>query len=150
MNSFSCSATARQSPRGFTLVELLVVIALMALVSAGVVYAIGDSSQDQLQREGQRLAAQLEAARAQSRASGQPARWRADGNGFMVEGLQGGTRRAHWLQAPVALRTSGDIVLGPEPLIAPQQVVLTLADLPGRQLRVATDGLRPFTAEALQ
>ena len=33
--------------RGFTLVELLVVIALMALVSVGVVFAMGDNSQDQ-------------------------------------------------------------------------------------------------------
>ena len=59
-----------QHHRGFTLMELLVVISLMALVSVGVVFAMGDNSQDQLQREGQRLAAQLEAARAQSRASG--------------------------------------------------------------------------------
>uniref|UniRef100_UPI0039184738 type II secretion system protein n=1 Tax=Comamonas sp. TaxID=34028 RepID=UPI0039184738 len=39
--------------RGFTLMELLVVITLMALASAGVVFAMGDNGQDQLQREGQ-------------------------------------------------------------------------------------------------
>ena len=68
-----------QRHRGFTLMELLVVISLMALVSVGVVFAMGDNSQDQLQREGQRLAAQLEAARAQSRASGQAVLGRGGG-----------------------------------------------------------------------
>ena len=102
-----------QRHRGFTLMELLVVISLMALVSVGVVFAMGDNSQDQLQREGQRLAAQLEAARAQSRASGQPVRWRADGNSFVIEGLQSGSRRVDWLQPPVATRVGGDIILGP-------------------------------------
>lgn len=148
MTPFLRPTSPRQSLRGFTLVELLVVIALMALVSAGVVFAIGDNSQDQLQREGQRLAAQLEAARAQSRASGQPARWRADGNGFLVEGLQGGTRRANWLQAPVALRTSGDIVLGPEPLIGPQTIIISYPGRNATAVAVATDGVRPFAVQA--
>ena len=49
--------TLRYGVHGFTLMEMLVVIALMALVSVGVVFAMGDNSQDQLQREGQRLAA---------------------------------------------------------------------------------------------
>ena len=40
--------------------------------------------------------------------------------------------------------------LGPEPLIGAQQVVIINADLPGQAVRVATDGLRPFTAQALQ
>lgn len=137
-----------QLHRGFTLVELLVVIALMALVSVGVVFAMGDNQQDQLQREGQRLAAQLEAARAQSRASGQPARWRADGNGFIVEGLQGGTRTAAWLQPPVASRTSGDIVLGPEPLIGPQTIVIAYPNRAANTVVVATDGVRPFAVQA--
>ena len=133
--------------QGFTLVELLVVIALMALVSVGVVFAMGDNSQDQLQREGQRLAAQLEAARAQSRASGQPARWRADSNGFVIEGLQGGTRRVAWLQPPVASRTGGDIILGPEPLIGPQAIAIAHPSRSARTVLVATDGVRPFALQ---
>ena len=137
-----------QRSHGFTLMELLVVIALMALVSVGVVFAMGDNGQDQLQREGQRLAAQLEAARAQSRASGQAARWRADSNGFVVEGLQGGTRTAAWLQPPVASRTSGDIVLGPEPLIGPQTIVIAYPSRAANTVVVATDGVRPFAVQA--
>ncbi len=124
--------------------ELLVVIALMALVSVGVVFAMGDNGQDQLQREGQRLAAQLEAARAQSRASGQAARWRADSTGFVVEGLQGGSRRSAWLNPPVATRTSGDIVLGPEPLIGPQTIAISHPQRAANTVVIATDGVRPF------
>jgi general secretion pathway protein H len=35
-------------------------------------------------------------------------------------------------------------VLGPEPIIGPQAVTLSSGAQPGRSLRVATDGLRPF------
>ena len=37
-----------------------------------------------------------------------------------------------------------------EPLIGAQEVMIVNADLPGQAVRVATDGLRPFTAQALQ
>ncbi|MCS4293690.1 general secretion pathway protein H [Comamonas sp. BIGb0152] len=146
-----CSLPPTAQPRrqrGFSLMELLVVISLMALASAGVVFAMGDNSQDQLQREGQRLAAQLEAARAQSRASGQPVRWRADSQGFVIEGLQGGSRQGAWLHPPVAVRSSGDIILGPEALIGPQTVVLAYPGRSANSIAVATDGVRPFALQA--
>lgn len=146
-----CSLPPTAQPRrqrGFSLMELLVVISLMALASAGVVFAMGDNSQDQLQREGQRLAAQLEAARAQSRASGQPVRWRADSQGFVIEGLQGGSRQGAWLHPPVAVRSSGDIILGPEALIGPQTVVLAYPGRRATSIAVATDGVRPFALQA--
>lgn len=140
--------------RGFTLLELLVVVSIMALATAGVGLSLRDSSQTQLERESERLAALLEAARAQSRASGAPVRWRAVPRGFRVDGLPRGPLAAAWLdpgtQVLQVLGPEGTLVLGPEPLIGPQQVVLGRADTPGRAMRVATDGLRPFTAEPLQ
>jgi general secretion pathway protein H len=39
-------------------------------------------------------------------------------------------------------------VLGPEPVIGAQAVTLTSAAHPGHEVRIATDGLRPFTAGA--
>ena len=42
----------------------------------------------------------------------------------------------------------GVLVLGPEPVIGPQAVVLTSAEHPERTVRIATDGLRPFTVGA--
>ncbi|RYF36391.1 MAG: type II secretion system protein GspH, partial [Comamonadaceae bacterium] len=37
------------------------------------------------------------------------------------------------------------LVLGPEPIIGRQQVILLSTAPPTRTLRIATDGLRPFT-----
>ena len=53
--------------RGVTLLELLVVVTLMALASAGVVLALRDSPQHRLDLEAQQLVTWLEAARAQAR-----------------------------------------------------------------------------------
>jgi general secretion pathway protein H len=59
--------------RGFTLLELMVVVAIVALATAGVSLALRDSDATQLEREALRLSALLESARAQSRTSGVPA-----------------------------------------------------------------------------
>lgn len=136
--------------RGFTLLELLVVVAIMALASAGVGFALADSGRHQLLREGERLAALLESARAQSRASGSVVRWRADKAGFHFDGIAPGSLPEHWLQAQTQTQAAPTLWLGPEPLIGPQQVVLVNPEVPGQAVRVATDGLRPFTAQALQ
>ena len=42
------------------------------------------------------------------------------------------------------------LVLGPERLIGPQRVLITRQAHPERTLRVATDGLRPFSVEQIQ
>ena len=139
--------------RGFTLLELLVVVSIMALATAGVGLALRDGSQQSLEREGERLAALLESARAQSRASGVLVRWRAVEGGFRFDGLRAGTLPTQWLDNSTRVRGPGSLVLGPEPLIGPQQVILVQPQHPEHALRVATDGLRPFTvssAEAAQ
>lgn len=131
--------------RGFTLLELLVVVSIMALATAGVGLALRDGSQQSLEREGERLAALLESARAQSRASGVLVRWRAVEGGFRFDGLRAGTLPTQWLDNSTRVRGPGSLVLGPEPLIGPQQVILVQPQYPEHALRVATDGLRPFT-----
>ena len=50
--------------RGFTLLELLVVLSIMALATVGVGLAMRDGTQAQLERDAERLAALLESARA--------------------------------------------------------------------------------------
>ena len=67
-------ACGREGPqtkaRGFTLIELLIVVAIVALASTLATLALRDPDASALEREADRLSALLEAARAESRASG--------------------------------------------------------------------------------
>jgi general secretion pathway protein H len=127
-----------------------VVVAIIAIASAGVSFALRDSADTQLEREAQRLAALLESARAQSRTSGRPVQWRAVAGGFRFDGLPPDSLPQQWLEPTTEVRGTGLLLLGPEPIIGRQQVVLGSPALPGRSLRVATDGLRPFSVSAEQ
>ncbi|WP_255357288.1 Tfp pilus assembly protein FimT/FimU [Xylophilus sp. Leaf220] len=138
----------RRRAGGFTLLELMVVIAIIALSTAGVAFALRDGSQTQLEREAERLAALLDGARAQSRASGVPVRWRPTAQGFVFDGLPPGALPTGWLAPGVLVAGDAVLRLGPEPLIGAQQVLLYSAARPDRALRVATDGLRPFSVAA--
>ena len=144
----------RRGLGGFTLLELLVVLSIMALATVGVGLSMRDGTQAQLERDAERLAALLESARAQSRASGVPVRWLALPEGFRFDGLPSQhPLPTRWLDPSTHVRGPGHLVLGPEPLIGPQQVILTQSGHPEHALRVATDGLRPFavsSAEAAQ
>jgi general secretion pathway protein H len=133
--------------RGFTLLELLVVVAIMAMATAGVSLAMRDSTQTQLEREAQRLVALLEAARAQSRASGVAVHWQADSQGFRFDGLNPQTLPRNWLSADTAVRGDDHLLLGPEPIIERQSLVLFSLSQPTKALRLGTDGLRPFAAQ---
>jgi general secretion pathway protein H len=135
--------------RGFTLIELLVVVAIIAIATAGVAFALRDDSGTRLEQEARRLSALFESARAQSRTTGVPVVWHAFQGGFRFEGLPDGTLPQNWLyQDTTVVQGAVRIVLGPEPIIGHQEVVLGSTESQGRVLRIATDGLRPFeTAE---
>ena len=146
---------------GFTLVELMVVLLLVALVSGLASLALRDGNEARLERDGQRLAALLEAGRAEARASGVAVRFElagadagaaAGGAGagrtsdlaFRFVGLPPGSLPdGHWLEPALQARIVGAraLRLGPEPLIGAQRIVLSLG---GRELVLATDGLAPF------
>ncbi|MBT9508326.1 prepilin-type N-terminal cleavage/methylation domain-containing protein [Rhodoferax sp.] len=133
---------------GFTLLEVLVVVAIIAMASAGVGLAMRDSSQVQLDREAQRLGALFESARARSRVTGVPVRWHAAPDGFRFEGLASSVLPQQWLDKDTGVMGSADVLLGPEPIIGPQEVVLVSLSQPGRSVRLATDGLRPFAVQS--
>ncbi|HNW01523.1 MAG TPA: prepilin-type N-terminal cleavage/methylation domain-containing protein [Burkholderiaceae bacterium] len=135
---------ASHRQHGFTLIELLVVIAIIAMGTAGVAFAIRDSADTQLEREGQRLAAMLESARAQSRSTGVPVNWKSTDTGFKFTGLSGGDRSESWQSEGVTVDAKAVLNLGPEPLIGRQEVFLSLKEQPGKTVRVMSDGLRPF------
>lgn len=136
--------------RGFTMVELLVVLALVALASGLVSLALRDPSAAKLDQEAMRLSALLEAARAEARASGAEVRFEltrvegSDATPFRFTGLPSGQDLpSRWLDPETRAEILGArfIVLGPEPLLGPQRIVLRLGD---RRLGLETDGLAPF------
>jgi len=155
--------TATTHQLGFTLLELLVVLAIIALATAGVGFAMRDGTQTQLEREALRLSALFESARARSQASGIPVRWQLTPNGFTFSGLPpepGGEAALarSWLnedtratlETASAARTPTDspaLLLGPEPIIERQSVQLYSASQPDQRVRLATDGVRPFTVQ---
>lgn len=141
-----------QRQRGLTLLELLVVLAIIAISSAGVALAMRDNAQTQLEREAQRLIAKLEAARVQSRAQGLPLVWGATDSGFIIETPVVGSgfvaQRDDWLSAGMSADVKA-ITLGPEPIIPPATITLSnsnvqTSDAKLMQLRIGTDGLQPF------
>jgi general secretion pathway protein H len=140
--------------RGFTLIELLVVLAIIAIGTAGVSLSMRDSAQSALERDAQRLAALLDAARTRSRASGVPVLWRTQMQGdtqrFVFEGLPGAPLPTQWLDAQTRSLNPAPVLLGPEPLIGAQSVALSSANptnTSSSRLWVRTDGLRPFTVQ---
>jgi general secretion pathway protein H len=156
MGSLAAKAkTLRSAPgskrqvRGFTLIELLVVVTLIAIASGLMSLSLRDPAGTQLENEAARLVALLESARAESRASGMTVRWEPKAadpgiEGFMFVGLTNASDfPSHWLGDGVSAEILGAraLVLGPEPMIPPQRVVLRLED---RRLAIATDGLNPF------
>ncbi len=142
--------------QGFTLIELMVVVTLVALATSGVTLALRDDGSARLEREALRLSALIESARAQSRTSGLPVVWRSLPQGFEFVGLPALRSGASsqiplsgprpWLSADTVARVTlppgaPSLVLGPEPLVAAQRLVLQQGD---RRLTLATDGLSPF------
>ena len=142
---FGDSRRVRNHVRGFTLIELLVVVAIMAIATAGVGLSLRDNSGTVLEREAQRLAALLDSARAQSRMSAVPVRWRSTATGFAFDGLADPGLPTQWLSPDVQAVGMPVIALGPEPVIGPQQIRLISISRPDSSVTLATDGVRPFS-----
>jgi general secretion pathway protein H len=135
---------------GFTLIEVMLVLAIIAIGTALVSLTLRDGTQNRLDEEGARLSALLESARAEARASGITVRWvpadasASDGAQFRFIGLPPGAELPmRWLGEGVSAEIVGAraLLLGPEPVLPAQQLVLHLED---RRLVLATDGLAPF------
>ncbi len=159
------TARRRSVGHGFTLLELLIVVALIAVASAVASLALPDPAASRLEQEAARLATLLEAGRAQSRALGLPVRWApgpatardgatapsdpaAPPDAFHFDGLPANHGLPlRWLVAngePLVIglpERQAWIPLGPEPVIGAQRVLLSLGQ---RRIAVASDGIGPF------
>jgi general secretion pathway protein H len=77
-----------------------------------------------------------------------PVRWYATAEGFRFEGVPPNALPERWLSESTQVVGTSTLQLGPEPIIGRQAVVLSAAGAPDRTLRIATDGLRPFSVAA--
>lgn len=134
--------------RGFTLLELMVVVAMIAITTAVVSFAIPDASTTRLEREAARLIALIESARTQARSGAMTVLWvpqsKGDEADFQFLGLPPALMPPlRWMAPEVRAEVVGgrSIVLGPEPVIGAQSIILRLED---KQIVIGTDGLGPF------
>lgn len=134
--------------RGFTLLELMVVVAMIAITTAVVSFAIPDTSTTRLEREAARLIALIESARTQARSGALTVLWvpqsKGDEADFQFLGLPPALMPpVRWMAREVRAEVVGgrSIVLGPEPVIGAQSIILRLE---GKQIIIGTDGLAPF------
>jgi general secretion pathway protein H len=145
--------------RGFTVVELLIVIAIIAIGAAAVALALPNADASKLEEEGARLTALIEMARAEARTAGVAVRWvpRADTDAdartsaalpnvahFLFVGLPlAQAMPSRWLDNRTQAAVSGAafLILGPDAILPPQRLVLQLAE---HRLELVSDGLGPF------
>lgn len=72
------------SERGFTLVEVLVVLVIVAIAASMVSLSIG-KGENHLRADAQRLADAFTVAQSEARSDGRPIRWLANGQGWSFE-----------------------------------------------------------------
>ena len=117
------------------MIEVMVVVALIAIAAGVVSLSLRDGSADRLEREAARLSALLESARAEARASALPVRWlltpESSEHAFRFVGLPPSRKMpTQWLDSGVVARFDDNLTslaLGPEALIGAQGVQLQRA-----------------------
>jgi general secretion pathway protein H len=129
--------------RGFTLVELLVVLMLIAVTTVAVQLSLPNQSNRLLEKDAKRLASLLEVARAKSRATNTVVTWEAQEDGFKFSGEAVKDFPTHWLDDQVSAAPDQRLTLGPEVLIPAQSIRLRFQGADGAA--VITDGIGPFS-----
>lgn len=134
-------------PRGFTLLELMVVLVIIGICTAGIGLGSLLDPARQLRQEGERLAQRLQVARDEARIDGRPLRWQADADGYRFSRREGSRwvtverddllRPQKWQATGIAVQPANPIELSPEWIGIAWEVGLSLD---GRKLRLRDDG----------
>ena len=131
---------------GFTLIELMVVLLVLALSSSLVVMSTRDSSQQTLEREADRLINVLEAARAQARSSSTALLWQSDARGYSISAVtdpQTQQQFQTWY-LPGTRSEPTSWLISAEPVQSATRLTLLMEGAPNARLSVATDGAASF------
>ena len=132
--------------RGFTLIEILVVIAIVGVAAAAVAMSISTSDARSLQEETARLGALFRIAQNEARVSGRTLVWEADREGYRFRPLDAEAARdwndeilrARRWPFPVRAVEGGPILFGREPLLELAQLRIATAE---REVRLTLDPL---------
>jgi general secretion pathway protein H len=114
--------------RGFTLLELLVVLVILGVAAGVVSLSVAPSEQRLAEREAQRLAVLFRLAQDEARTRGRPVAWVADTAGyrFLVGGEEpaepGDPLRPRAWPFAVQRVDAPALVFGAEPLLAPAEI----------------------------
>ena len=114
--------------RGFTLLELLVVIVIMGIAAGVVTLSVAPSADRLLNDEGKRMVALFRLAQEEARAQGRPIAWEADIQGYRFltedkvrDGADDPLRPRAW-PVEVSGILAPQIVFGAEPLLPPARI----------------------------
>jgi len=142
------ASPSRLQAAGFTLIEVMVVLAIVAIGAGLISLAIRDPAETRLEHEAARLVSLLETARTEARVSGLAVVWVPGSDGqsepFRFNGLPAATKLpTRWLDEAVNAQVVGatSLVLGPEAILPPQRLVLRLGE---RRLDIGSDGIAAF------
>ncbi len=142
--------------KGFTLLELLVVLVIVAISASLAMLALPSTNRNALDQDSAQLAALMDAARSYAAAVQAPVRLEATSDGYQFIGivsgnwqvLDGELRPRSFLTTGALLSVSKDgVILGPEPVGDPLKLNIALG-AEGRT--IASDGASPFFVQAAQ